>query len=196
MAMVIWSRVTTFWLKSGVTPNLVRVSAPEMRSKTGSGSSSLIGIISGRIPKTLDIEKLGNFMSKLPTFVVVKVPLEVSHFAGAYLSSWGIFLRSLFLIKARSPSEPESRRIRQALFGSPLFLALANIGRPATAALMPSPVTTALLLRLAVFKSTILIGGLLVPVKRISSRVFLDATLILLIFFLGLEFRRSQHPIS
>ena len=168
-----------------------------MRSNTGSGSLFLIGIISGLIPNTLEFEYSGNFISKLPTFVVVKAPLEVSHLVGAYLSSCGIFPRSLFLIKARSPSEPESRRIRQALFGSPLFLALENIGRPATAALMPSPVTTALLLRLADFKSTILIGGLVVPVKRTSDNSFSDATLIFLFLFLGLvSSRRSQHPLS
>ena len=136
-------------------------------------------------------------MSKLPTFVVVKVPLEVSHFAGAYLSSWGISLRSLFLIKARSPSEPESRRIRQALFDAPLALIFLKYGRPATAALMPSPATTALLLRLAEFKSTILIGCLVVPVKRISDIVFFFCTTLNLVFFLGLKTsRRSQHPAS
>ena len=96
VALVIWSKVTVFLLKSLITPNLVRVSMPRTRSKTGSGSASLIGMISGWVPTTLDIQKLGNFMSKLPTFVVVKVSLEIFYLAGTYLSLWGIFLRPLW----------------------------------------------------------------------------------------------------
>ena len=96
------------------------------------------------------------------------------------------------MTKARSPSDPLSRRTVQALLVSPNLFLLSN-GTPAIAALMPLPSTTALLLR-AADGSAMFIGGLRRPVKGTSFN-FSGAALNLVIFFTA-SVDLSQRPLS
>ena len=50
---------------------------PNIKSDIGSSSGLSTTTASGRIAKTLDLENAGNIISKLPTHVVLNVPVEV-----------------------------------------------------------------------------------------------------------------------
>ena len=146
---------------------------------------------SGLRLKSFDLENSGKINSSSPTLVVLKVPLEVSQVSGAYLFLCGMFFRSFFVIKIRSPSEPESSRTRQAFVCGCCFLIFfMSTTVAATTALIPSPLTTCF--RFSNGFSTILIGVLLV-IFKLKKLLFSFSTLNLLLLKLIL---RSQHPIS
>ena len=148
--------------------------------------------MSGRRLNLLLLENSGNVRSKLPTFVVVKAPSDVSHLHGRNLSSLRMSFRTFLFTKTRSPSEPESNNTRQALLG---FLSDFRMGTASTAALTPSP-STILLFAESDLLSAILIGGLVIPVN-IGVEILLDATLnFKFLLFTGLLFRLSQGPLS
>ena len=69
-----------FYSKSRITPSLAKVSVPSIKSYAGFASFSGISTISGFKCIILDSENSGKIMSKLPTFVVRKVPFDVRHF--------------------------------------------------------------------------------------------------------------------
>ena len=94
----------------------------------------------------------------LPTFVVLKVPFEVFQLNGTYISTFGMLHKFFFLIKTRSPSDPESRRHLQARFGCSSCPSL-KYDIAAITALMPLPLTSASV-GVYVVLSMILIGGL------------------------------------
>ena len=74
-------------------------------------------IMSGWRLKTLFREIYGNFISIFSTSVVFKVPFEVPQILECVLSVGLVYLSSAFFTKTRSPSDPLSRRTRQALVG-------------------------------------------------------------------------------
>ena len=129
--------------------------------------------MSGRRLNLLLLENSGNVRSKLLTFVVVKVPLDVSHLHGRNLSSLRMSFKIFLFTKTRLPPETESNNTRQALLG---FLSDFNRGTASTAALTPSPSTTVLFVESDLF-SAIFIGGLFQPVNILEVEILLDATL-------------------
>ena len=149
-----------FWPKSSTTPNLAKVSVPMIRLNIGSSSSSCSSTTSGLTLKNLDLEKSGNSNSRFPTFVVLKVPFEVSHLLGAYLFTCGMFFKPSFVTNIRLPSEPESIRTVQAFFSCFCFWLYLWNGTAAIAALIPLPLTTLLPTSCVGGFSTILIGVL------------------------------------
>ena len=63
----------------------------------------------------LEPEKSGSNIFSKPTSVVLKLPFEVRHFWGAYLSFLAMYSLFLGCIKTRSASAPLSHRIRHTL---------------------------------------------------------------------------------
>ena len=160
IVIVWWSIVSVLLLKSRITPNFESVSTPIIMSNIGFLASFSRGIMSGLTLKTLFVEKSGNFISIFPTFVVLKAPFEVPQILGCVLFLALVCLRSAFLMKIRSPSDPLSRRTRQALFGG---RAPSLVTRVATAtAETPSPVTTFVIL----LESLVSIGAALIGVIK------------------------------
>ena len=113
-------------------------------------------IMSGLRLKILFRENSGNFISTFPTFVVLKAPFEVPQILGCVLFSGLVCLRSAFFTKIRSPSDPLSRRTRQALVGG---RAPSLVIRVATVPVdTPSPVTTLLFCLVNLLSIAALIG--------------------------------------
>ena len=94
-------------------PRLAIVSTPIMRSYTGGLVSAGISTISGFIVTNLDFENLGNNNSKYPTFVVLKVPLEVRHLHGAKRSLTGMYSLLVFISWMPEHNVPVGPTIKQ-----------------------------------------------------------------------------------
>ena len=124
-----------------ITPIFVMVSTPMIKSYTGLFISTGTSTMSGLIVNNFDSENDGNFISKRPTFVVLKVPLDVFHFWGEKRSFWG--MRSLLLgcTNSRSPLDPLSSKTRQTLLAvcTPFLI---KFGTATTVLHVPVPLTT------------------------------------------------------
>ena len=112
-----WSITMDFVPKSKTTPMLAKVSTSRIRSNTDFSVLSPSYTILGLILKYLAFEYAGNLISKVPTFVDLKVPFEIFQFNGTYRSPFGMLHEFYFLIKIRSLSDPEAKGHFQARFG-------------------------------------------------------------------------------
>ena len=83
---------------------------PMIRSYNGGGSPLEYSTMSGCRCTFLLAEYLSNESSTSPTFLVLKVPLEVFHDSGTALFTMGMYLLDPFSKKRRSPLDPVSRR--------------------------------------------------------------------------------------
>ena len=81
-----WSITMDLVSKPKTTHTLAKVSTPSMRSNIGSPALLLRSIMSGVILKYLDVEYVRNPTSKIPAFVVLKVPFEVFQLNGVRTS--------------------------------------------------------------------------------------------------------------
>ena len=128
--------------KSSTAPILTKLFTPMMRSYAG--GCAFLGIIttSGLKLATLECENSGNITSISPTFVVSKIPFEVRHFCGAFLSLNGIYDFVPSCTNTRSPSEPLSSNTRRIRF----FFLLWLFKMAGTEVANPVPMTTLFLL--------------------------------------------------
>jgi hypothetical protein len=96
-------------LKSNTAPISCKVCLPMIRSYNGGGPSLEYSNISGRRCTFLLAEYSTNESSTSPTFLVLKVPLEVLQDSGTALLTMGMYLLDPFSKKRRSPLDPVSR---------------------------------------------------------------------------------------
>jgi hypothetical protein len=97
-------------LKSNTAPISCKVCLPMIRSYSGGGSPLEYSKMSGRRCTFLLAEYLTKESSTSPTFVVLKVPLEVLNDSRTALLTMGMYLLNPFSKKRRSPLDPVSRR--------------------------------------------------------------------------------------
>jgi hypothetical protein len=102
--------VMVFSLKSNTLPISCKVCLPIIRSYSGFGPPLGYSTISRRRCTLLIAESLMKESSISPTFLVLKVPLEVPHDSGTALFTLGMYLLDPFFKKRRSPLDPVSRR--------------------------------------------------------------------------------------
>ncbi len=99
MGKRILSMVMVLSLKSNTAPISCKVCLPMIRSYNGSGPPLEYSTISGRRCTFLFAEYLTKESSTSPTFLVLKVPLEVLHDSGTVLLTMGMYLLDPFLKK-------------------------------------------------------------------------------------------------
>ncbi len=103
--------VMVFSLKSNTAPISCKVCLPTIRSYNGGGSPLEYSTMSGcRCTFLLADEYLTKESSTSPTFLVLKVPLEVFHDSGTALFTMGMYLLDPFSKKRRTPLDPVSKR--------------------------------------------------------------------------------------
>jgi hypothetical protein len=105
---------------------------PMIRSYRGSGPPLEYSTMSGCRCTFLLAEYLTKESSTSPTFLVLKVPLEVLHDSGAALLTTGMYLLDHFSKKKRSPLDPVSRRTLIVLFLTISLLLVSFGGRSAS----------------------------------------------------------------
>ncbi len=110
MGKRISSMVMIFSLKSITAPKSCKVFLPMIRSYNGSVPPWGYSTISGRRCTFLLAEYSTKESLISPTFLVLKVPLEVLHDPGTVLFTMGIYLFDPFSQKKRSPLNSVSRR--------------------------------------------------------------------------------------
>jgi hypothetical protein len=97
-------------LKSNTAPISCKVCLPMIRSYNNGGPPLGYSTISGRRCTFLLSEYSTKESLTSPTFLVLKVPLEVLHDSGTTLLTIGMYLLDPFSKKRRSPLDPVSRR--------------------------------------------------------------------------------------
>jgi hypothetical protein len=110
MGRRISSMVMVLLLKSNTAPISCKVCLPMIRSYNGGGPPLGYSTISGRRCTFLLAEYSTKESLTSPTFLVLKVPLEVLHDFGAALLTKGMYLVDPFSKKRRSPLDPVTRR--------------------------------------------------------------------------------------
>jgi hypothetical protein len=110
MGRRISSMVMVLSLKSYTVPISCKVCLPMIRSNSGGGPPLEYSTISGRRCTYLLAEYSTKESSTSPTFLVLKVPLEVLHDSGTALLSMGMYFLDPFSKKRRSPLDPVSKR--------------------------------------------------------------------------------------
>jgi hypothetical protein len=101
--------VMVFSLKSNMAPISYKVCLPMIRSYNGGGLPRGYSTISGHRCTFLLAEYSMKESSTSPSFLVLKVPLEVLHDSGTALLTTGKYLLDPFSKKCRSPLDPVSR---------------------------------------------------------------------------------------
>jgi hypothetical protein len=104
------SMVMVFSFKSNTAPISCKVCLPMIRLYNGCGPPLAYSTISRRRCTFLLAEYSMKKSSTSPTFLVLKVPLEVFHDSGTPLLTMGMYLLGHFSKKRRSPLDPVSRR--------------------------------------------------------------------------------------
>jgi hypothetical protein len=102
--------VMVFSLKSNTAPISCKVCLPIIRSYNGGDLPLEYSTMSGCMCTFLLAEYLTKESSTSPTFLVLKVPLEVFHDSGTALFTMGMYLLDLSFKKRRDPLDPVSRR--------------------------------------------------------------------------------------
>jgi hypothetical protein len=110
MGRRISSIVMVLSLKSNTAPISCKVCLPMIRSYNGSGPPLEYSTISGCRCTFLLAEYPTKESLTSPTFLVLKVPLEVLYDSGTALITMGMYLLDSFSKKRRSPLDPVSRR--------------------------------------------------------------------------------------
>jgi hypothetical protein len=110
MGRRISSMVMVLSLKSNTAPISCKVCLPMIRLYNGGGPPLGYSTISGRRCTYLLVEYSMKEISPSPTFLVLKVPLEVHHDFGTALLTTGMYLLDPFFRNRRSPLEPVSKR--------------------------------------------------------------------------------------
>ncbi len=103
-------------LKSNMVPISCKVCLPMIRSYSKGGPPLEYSTMSGCRCTLLLAEYLTKESSTSPTFLVLKVPLEVLHDSGTALLTMDMYLLDPFSRKRRSPLDPVSRRTLIVLF--------------------------------------------------------------------------------
>jgi hypothetical protein len=127
----ILSIVMDLSLKSRTAPMSCRVCLPMIRSYIGALAHAPYSTISGVRWTDLLAEYSTKEMLMSPTFLVLKVPLEVPHDCGTFLFTHGMYLWESFLMKSRSPLDPVSSStliIVSAII--PLLASLLGLPKP------------------------------------------------------------------
>ncbi len=119
--------VMVFSLKSNTAPISCKVCLPMIRLYNGGGSPLEYSTISGCRCTFLLAEYSTKESSASPTFLVLKVSLEVFHDSGTALLTMGMYLLDPFSKKRRSPLDPVSRRTLVVL-GFAISLLLVSFG--------------------------------------------------------------------
>ncbi len=104
------------FLKSNTTPISCKVCLQMMRSYNSCRPPLGYSTISGLRCTFLLAEYSTKESSNSPTFLVLKVPLEVLRDSGTALLTMGMYLLDPFCTKRRSPLDPVSRRTLIVLF--------------------------------------------------------------------------------
>jgi hypothetical protein len=159
------SMVTVLSLKSNTAPISCKVYLPMIRLYSSGDPPLEYSAMSGRRCTFLLAEYLTKESSTSPTFLVLKVPLEVLHDSGTALLTMGMYLLDHYSKKRRSPLDPVSRRtlivlcltIQKTLVvsfggGSASFRHFLDQFRPAFFDLDSNLVFLALILALALVK--------------------------------------------
>ncbi len=97
-----------FSLKSRTTPMPCKLCLPMIRLYRGALAFWSYSTISGAKCTDLLVEYSAKEILISPTFLVIKVPLEVPHDCGAALFMHGMYVWNPFLMKRRSPLDPVS----------------------------------------------------------------------------------------
>ncbi len=122
------SMVMVFYLKSNMAPISCKVCLPMIRLYTGCGPPLGYSTISGLRCTYLLAEYSMKESSTSPTFLVLKVPLEVLHDSGTALFTPGMYLLDPFSKKRRPPLDPVSRRTLIALCLTTSFSLMSSGG--------------------------------------------------------------------
>jgi hypothetical protein len=110
MGKRISSMVMVLSLKSNTAPISCKVCLPMIRSYNGGGHPLEYSTMSGCRCTFFLAEYSTKEVSTSPTFLVLKVLLEVLHDSGTALLTMGVYLLDPFSKKRRSPLDPVSRR--------------------------------------------------------------------------------------
>jgi hypothetical protein len=110
MGRRISSTVMVLSLKSNAAPISCKVCLPMIRSNNGGSPPLEYSTVSGCRCTFLLAEYSTKESPTSPTFLVLKVPLEVLHDSGTALLATGMYLLDPFSKKRRSPLDPVSRR--------------------------------------------------------------------------------------
>ncbi len=97
-------------IKSNMVPISCKVCLPMIRSYNSGGHPLEYSTMSGCRCTFLLAEYSTTESLTSPTFLVLKVPLEVLHDSGTALFTTGMYLLDPFSKKRRSPLDPVSRR--------------------------------------------------------------------------------------
>ncbi len=106
MSKRISSMVMVLSLKSNTAPTSCKVCLPMIRSYNGGGPPLGYSTMSGCRCTFLLAEYSTKESSTSPTYLVLKVPLEVLHDSGTALLTMGMYLLDLYPKKRRSPLDP------------------------------------------------------------------------------------------
>ncbi len=124
--------VMVLTLKSNTAPISCKVCLPMIRSYSGGGPPLEYSTMSGRRCIFLLAEYSMKESSTSPTFLVLKVPLEVLHDSGIALLTMGMYLLDPFSKKRWSPLNPVSRRTLIVLCLTISLLLVSFDARPAS----------------------------------------------------------------
>ncbi len=119
--------VMVFSLKSRTAPRSCKVCFPTIGSYKGGVPPQEYSTISGHKWTLLLAEYSMNESSMSPTFLVLKVPLEVLQDLGTAFFTMGMYLLDPFFMLRRSPLNPVSRKtLIVLLLTNSLMLALSG----------------------------------------------------------------------